>query len=67
MDKDEAATNKKFNRITSPVIKYFDHQGPKVVRVLRNIMVSVFEHLDITTWRDIDQRWMYVDKVPEVP
>ena len=31
--------------------------------MLRKIMVRVFEHLGITTWRGIYQRWMYVEQV----
>ena len=49
------------------MIKYFDHQGHRVVRVLRGMIVSVFEHLDITTWKVIDQMWMCVDQVLDGP
>ena len=31
--------------------------------MLQKMTVSVFEHLGITTWRGIDQVWMYVEKV----
>ena len=36
------------------MIKYFDHQGPKVVRVMHEIIIMIFEHLENTTWKDID-------------
>ena len=45
------------------MIKYFDHQGPKIVRVLREIAVRVFEHFGITTWKGIYQMWMFVKKL----
>ena len=47
------------------MIKYFDHKEPKGVRVQREITVRVFDHLDITTWRGIHQRWMFIDHVLE--
>ena len=43
---------------TFPVIKYFDHQGPKVVRVLCETTVSIFEHFVINTWKGIYQMWI---------
>ena len=55
------------NMLTFPVIKYFDNQGPKIFRVLRKMMVSLFEHLGITTWKVIDQSWMFVEKFQKVP
>ena len=48
--------------LTLPVIKYFDNQGPNIVRVIRDTMVSLFEHPGITIWKGIDQRWMFFEK-----
>ena len=48
------------------MIKSFDRQGPRVVRMLHEIMVIVFDHLGITTWRGIDQRWLNVEKVLKI-
>ena len=50
-----------------PVVTYFEHQVPKVVRVLRKITVRVFEHLGITTWKCIDHRWMFIEQVLLIP
>ena len=60
----KASTDNKqnINILTFPVIKYFDHQGPKIVCVICRIMVRLFEHLGITTWKGIDQRWMFVEE-----
>ena len=44
------------------MIKYFDHQGPKVILVLLDMTVSVFEYLEINTWKCIDKRWMFIEK-----
>ena len=63
IDKSLRDTKQNTKKWTFPVIKYFDHQGPKVIRVLREITVIVFEHLEITTWKGIDQRWMFIDQV----
>ena len=49
------------------MIKYFDYQGPKVIWVLREMTVSVFEHLGITTWKGIYQRWMFIEQVIKGP
>ena len=57
------ATKKNTKKLTSPVIKYFYHQGPKVVRVLRKMMFSYFDHLGITTCKFIDQGCMFIDQV----
>ena len=41
--------------MTLLVIKYFDHQESKVVRVIHKITVSLFEHLGIKIWKVIYQ------------
>ena len=60
-------TKQNINMLTFPVIKYFDHQGPKIVHVLRDMMVSLFEHLGFTNWKGIDRRWMFVEKFLKGP
>ena len=60
------ATKQNTKKLDFVMIKSFGHQGPKVVRVLREMAVSVFEHLDITTWKGIDQMWMFFGKVLKV-
>ena len=47
------ATKKNTKNMTFLLMKYFDHQGPKVVFVLREMTVSVFEHLGKTNWKGI--------------
>ena len=59
IEKSKPVTNQNLNKITFLVIKYFGHQEPRVVCVLREIAVSVFGQLGITTWKGIDQRWVY--------
>ena len=53
--------------MTFPVIKYFDHQVPKVVHVICNMTVIVFDHLGITEWKGIDRSWMFFDQVLKGP
>ena len=62
IDKASTDTKQKINNLTFPAIKYFDHQGPKIVCVICRIMVRLFEHLGMTTWKGIDQRWMFVEE-----
>ena len=59
IEKSKPVTNQNLNKITFLVIKSFGHQEPRVVCVLREIAVSVFGQLGITTWKGIDQRWVY--------
>ena len=44
-----------------PVIRYSDHQGTKVVRMLCNMTVSAFKYLGITVCKGIDQSCMIFD------
>ena len=60
-------TNQNTNNMDFPVVTYFEHQVPKVVRVLHKITVRVFEHLGITTWKCIDHRWMFIEQVLLIP
>ena len=41
----------------------FDHEGPTVVRAMRTRTVGVFEHLDITSPMDVDQRVAYTQRI----
>ena len=55
------ATKKNLKKLNFPVIKYFDHQGPGVILMIREMVLIFFEHLGINTCRGIDQKWMFVD------
>ena len=57
-DKYLSANNKNNNKMKFPLIKPFGCQVNKVFRVLGDITFSEFNHLRITTWKGIDQRWM---------
>ena len=63
IDKSLTATKQNTKKLTFTAIKYFYRQGTKFVRVLRENTVSIFEHLGITSWIGIDQRWMLFEKV----
>ena len=65
-DKAKPATKENRKRLTLPVIKYLDHQGTRVVHMIQEMTVSDFEQLGITTWKGIEQSWMYVEKVLKV-
>ena len=67
MYKASTDNKKNSNILTFPVIKYFDHQGPKIVHVLRDAMVGLFEKLGFTNWKGIDKRWMFVENIIKVP
>ena len=41
----------------------FNHQGPDMIRVMCNLMVRVFEHLEITPKMDIDKRINYTERI----
>ena len=42
-----------------PYIDTFNHKGPVVISVMRNITVGVFEHLKITSPMNVDKRLSY--------
>ena len=56
-------TNKNLQKILSPIIKSFHHEGPVVVSVLRDMSVGIYEHLGIASWGKLDKSWMFFDKV----
>ena len=41
----------------------FDHEGPAVVNAMHDITIGVFEHLDITSPMDVDQRLAYMQRI----
>ena len=53
--------------LTFPVIIIFDYQGPKIVLVLREIMVILFDHLGITTCKVIYETWMFIENFLKGP
>ena len=67
IDKSSYANNQNTKKLTFQIIKSFGHQVPKVIPMLREVKVSAFEHLFITTWEGIDQRWRLFDQVLKVP
>ena len=67
INKASTDTKQNINKLTFPVMKYFDHQGPKIVRMLCEMMVSLFERLGITLWKGIYQRWMFVENFLKEP
>ena len=44
----------------------FDHKGPTVVNVMRNLTVGVFEHLSITSSLDVYVRMKYIEIILKV-
>ena len=67
IDKSSTDTKQNFNNLTFAVIKYFDHQASKIIHVLRKMMVTVFEHLGITTWKGTEHRWIFVENFLKGP
>ena len=41
----------------------FDHEGPAVVNAMHDITIGVFEHPDITSPMDVDQRLAYMQRI----
>ena len=52
-------SNKNLVKRKLPYIGTFNHEGPTVVSAMRNLTVGVFEHLEITSIMDVDQRVAY--------
>ena len=61
------ATKHNTNNMDFPVITSFDHQGLKVVRILREMRVHISDHLGITTRKGIYQRWVLIEEVLKGP
>ena len=51
------------DKIKSPFIYTFNHEGPAVINVMRDLMVVLFEHLDITSRLDLDLRIKYIKRI----
>ena len=61
------ATNTNIKNLIFTLLKYFDHQGHRVVCVLQNMTVSIFGHLGINNWRGIYLRCIFVEKLMKGP
>ena len=46
-----------------PWIDMFDHEGPTVINVMRDLIVIVFEHLVIMSKKDLDLRIKYTERI----
>ena len=49
-----------------PLIDTFDHEGPALVNVMRDLTSRVFDHLGITFPMDVDQRLAYKQRILRV-
>ena len=56
-------SNKYLVKRKFPYIDTFNHEGPKVISVMRNLTTGVFEHLEITSHMDVDQRVAYTKRI----
>ena len=45
----------------------FYHEGPAVIRTMRDLMVGVLEHLEIMSLMDLDVRIKYMERLLRVP
>ena len=45
------------------VINIFDHNGTDLILTMWNFTMEIFEHLDITSWRSVDARLSYTEKI----
>ena len=43
-----------------PFIDMFNHEGPNMINTMCDLMVGVFEHIDITPRMDFDLRIKYM-------
>ena len=62
-NKSLTAAKKNLVKRKFPFIDTFNHKGPDVVRVMRNLTVGVFEHLEITSLIDVYQRISYTQHI----
>ena len=44
-------------------IDMFDHEGPAVVIIMHDLTSGMFDHLDITSPIDVDQRLTYTQRI----
>ena len=56
-------SKKKLMKRKFPYINMFDHEGPTIVRSMRNLTVGVFENLDITSPMDMYRRVAYTQSI----
>ena len=53
------ASNQNLVKRVFPWIGIFGHEGPAVIKAMCDLMVSVFEHIDITYKMDLDPNNTY--------
>ena len=57
------ATNKNLIKREFPYINTFDHDGPAVIIAMRDLMVVVFEQIEITSKMNVDKRIKYTERI----
>ena len=62
-DSSLAASKKNLIKRQFPYIDTFDHEGPVVINVMRNLTVRVFEHLEIILPTDVDKMLAYTQRI----
>ena len=58
-----SSTIKALRQLSKTLSRSFYHQGPAVVRSMRNLTIGVFEHLEITYVRDVDKSINYTQSL----
>ena len=43
------------------MITMFTHEGPSIVNAMHDLTIGIFEHLNTTTWTDIDIRVTFIE------
>ena len=46
-----------------PYIDTFNHEGPSVISVMRNLTIRVFEHIEITYVMDVDLSIKHTERI----
>ena len=57
------ATKKNLIKREFPYINTFDHDGPAVIIAMRDLMVVVFEQIEITSKMNVDKRIKYTERI----
>ena len=58
-----AASKKKLVRRNTPYINLFGHEAPYLISAMRDLMVVLFEHIEITSIMDLDLKIKYTKKI----
>ena len=45
------------------MMENFYHEGTTIVNAMRDLRVGIFEHLNIISWSDVDERIKFIERI----